>query len=430
MLRVLKLNYLKSDNLWKSSRIAIKKKFLLTRILFIITLVIGCVPNFEKDQNVLTQLLNNSKEPLIQKICSNKAIHEIQIIYTQIIRDSEGNPNFKEFSYQENPKRYFYPASTVKLPVAILALEKLRRLRREGFEITPDSPFEILDENHNTLSVLDSTHPDGKLTISHLIKKLFLVSDNQAYNYLFDFLGRDSINESLAKKRILDFQVFHKFSDSTNNNKSPEFVFYSQDSKEIYRQPSRAYKIDSKKNDFIGVLKGKGFIEEGVLIKDPMDFSKKNYASLSALNQILKRLIFPNQFPKQEVFDLNSEDYEFIRFWMSRTPTEVNVPLYDRDHYYDSYCKFLMYGDTRGEMSNRIRIYNKVGLAYGTLTDVAYIKDDLGVEFFLAATILVNRNQIFNDGEYEYDDMGIPFLGALGRAVYEYEILRRGFKKR
>ncbi len=430
MLRVLKLNYLKSDNLGKSSRIVIKKKFLLKRAFFILTLVIGCVPNFEKDQNVLTQLLNNSKDSLIQKIYSNKAIHEIQIIYTQIIRDTEGNPSFKEFSYQENPKRYFYPASTVKLPVAILALEKLRRLRREGIEITPDSPFEILDDNHNTLSVLDSTHPDGKLTISHLIKKLFLVSDNQAYNYLFDFLGRDSINESLAKKRIHDFQVFHKFSDSINNNKSPEYVFYSDDSKEIYRQPSRAYKIDLKKNDFIGVLKGKGYIEEGVLIKDPMNFSKKNYASLSALDQILKRLIFPNQFPKQEVFDLNSEDYEFIRFWMSRTPVEVNVPLYDRDHYYDSYCKFLMYGDTRGEMSNRIRIYNKVGLAFGTLTDVAYIKDDLGVEFFLAATILVNQNQIFNDGEYEYDDMGIPFLGALGRAVYEYEILRRGFKKR
>ena len=427
---MLKLNYLKSDNLGKSSRIAIKKKFLLTRAFLILILVIGCVPNFEKDQNVLTQLLNNSKDSLIQKIYSNKAIHELQIIYTQIIRDTECNPSFKEFSYQENPKRYFYPASTVKLPVAILALEKLRRLRREGIEITPDSPFEILDDNHNSLSVLDSTHPNGKLTISHLIKKLFLVSDNKAYNYLFDFLGRDSINESLAKKRILDFQVFHKFSDSTNNNKSPEYVFYSEDSKEIYRQPSRAYKIDSKKNDFIGVLKGKGFIEEGVLIKDPMDFSKKNYASLSALDQILKRLIFPNQSPKQEVFDLNSEDYEFIRFWMSRTPTEVNVPLYDRDHYYDSYCKFLMYGDTRGEMSNRIRIYNKVGLVYGTLTDVAYIKDDLGVEFLLAATILVNRNQIFNDGEYEYDDIGIPFLGALGRAVYEYEILRWGFKKR
>jgi hypothetical protein len=42
---------------------------------------------------------------------------------------------------------------------------------------------------------------------------------------------------------------------------------------------------------------------------------------------------------------------------------------------------------------------------------------------------LVNHNQIFNDGEYEYDALGIPFLGALGRAVYEYETLKEGFKQ-
>jgi hypothetical protein len=408
--------------------IEIKKNFVSAGMISILSLVIGCTPNFRKDHNVLIQLLNKSEDSLIQKIYSNKAIHEIQILYTQIQRDSEGNPNFKEFSYQENPKRYFYPASTVKLPVAILALEKVRRLQRQGVGITPYSPFKILDQNHNTISVLDSTHPDGKLTISHLIKKLILVSDNQAYNYLFDFLGRDSINKSLNKKRIYDFQIFHKFSGSTNNNKSPEFVFYSDESKEVYRQPSRAYKIESKKDDFFGMHKGKGFMKEGVLVKAPMDFSKKNYVSLSALNQILKRLIFPNQFPKEESFDLTFEDYEFIKYWMSRTPPEVDVPFYDRDHYYDSYCKFLMYGDLKGEMSDRIRIYNKVGLAYGTLTDVAYIKDDLGVEFLLAATVFVNQNQIFNDGEYEYDDLGIPFLGALGRAVYEYEVLKQSCK--
>ena len=48
MLKVLKLNYLKSDNVGKLSRIVINKKFLLTRALSTLTLVIGCVPNFEK----------------------------------------------------------------------------------------------------------------------------------------------------------------------------------------------------------------------------------------------------------------------------------------------------------------------------------------------------------------------------------------------
>lgn len=409
--------------------IANKKNYVLLGMIAFLGLFIGCGPDLKKDHNVLTRLLNESEDSLIQKIRSNEAAHEIQILYTQIHRDREGNPIFKEFSYQENPKRYFYPASTVKLPVALLALEKVRKLQRQGLGISPRSPFEILDENQKTLAVLDSTHPEGKLTISHLIKKLFLVSDNRAYNYLFDFLGRDHINKSLREKGIRDFQIYHKFSGATNNDKSPEFVFLSEEGKEIYRQPARVSKIEPKRDDVFGVYKGKGFIEEGILIQAPMDFSKKNYASLRALNQILKRLIFPDQFTKEASFDITTEDYEFLKYWMGRTPPEVDVPFYDRDHYYDSYCKFLMYGDLKGEMTDRIRIYNKVGLAHGTLTDVAYIKDDQGVEFLLAATVLVNHNQIFNDDEYEYDALGIPFLGALGREVYEYETLKEGFKQ-
>jgi len=77
-------------------------------------------------------------------------------------------------------------------------------------------------------------------------------------------------------------------------------------------------------------------------------------------------------------------------------------------------------------MDPTIKIYNKVGLAYGTITDVAYIKNEQeGVDFFLAATVLVNQNKIFNDNQYEYDALGIPFLAALGKAVYDYELKQK-----
>ena len=59
---------------------------------------------------------------------------------------------------------------------------------------------------------------------------------------------------------------------------------------------------------------------------------------------------------------------------IGRVPTEVEILLYDREYYYDSYFKFLMYVDLRGEMSDSIRIYNKAGLAYGTLTDLVTSK--------------------------------------------------------
>ena len=168
-------------------------------------------------------------------------------------------------------------------------------------------------------------------------------------------------------------------------------------------------------------MKGKGYVKDGTTIDESMDFSEKNYASIVALNQILERIIFPKVFSRNKQFNIEPEDYFFLRYWMSRTPNEVTIPFYDRETFFDSYGKFFIYGDKKGEMTNNTRIYNKVGLAYGTATDVAYVKDRNGIEFFLTATILTNKNEIFNDNTYEYDQLGIPFLAALGREIYQFE---------
>jgi hypothetical protein len=103
---------------------------------------------------------------------------------------------------------------------------------------------------------------------------------------------------------------------------------------------------------------------------------------------------------------------------MSRSTLESSSPNYDDGDHWDSYGKFFIYGDQKGKMTDQIRIYNKVGYAYGTLTDVAYIHDKSNdLSFFLTATILVNENKIFNDDQYEFDSIGIPFLATLGRLV-------------
>jgi hypothetical protein len=36
----------------------------------------------------------------------------------------------------------------------------------------------------------------------------------------------------------------------------------------------------------------------------------------------------------------------------------------------------------------------------------------------------VNADGVFNDDAYEYDEIGMPFLARLGRAVYEHELRR------
>ena len=72
-------------------------------------------------------------------------------------------------------------------------------------------------------------------------------------------------------------------------------------------------------------------------------------------------------------------------------------------------------------MLAHIKIYNKVGYAYGYLTDCAHIVDTKNnISFTLTATIHVNKNQIFNDDTYEYDEIGIPFLAELGRQIHQF----------
>lgn len=387
--------------------------------LFLLCGVVACNPK-TTNSVLLEEILFNSQDSAINRVCSSLARHEIQILYTRINRSEQGLVSFERHSFQENSGQYFYPASTVKLPVAILALEKIRRLQSEGVAMTSETPFDVTHHG-KLLNRQDSTHPDRQLTIGHLIKKIFLVSDNMAYNYLFDFVGSDAMNASIHAKGIHDFQLVHKFWDPENTADNFGFVFFGPAGDTLYQQSPIAAKAESTPAGLQGTFKGKGYWADGQIVGQPMDFSKKNYSSLTALQQILERVIFPELFNEQQQFKIDPEDQSFLQYWMSRVPTEVEVPFYDRTDYFDSYGKFLIYGDQKGAMPPEVRIYNKVGLAYGTATDVAYIRDDEGVEFFLTATILSNANQIYNDDQYEYDQVGIPFLAALGRAIYNFE---------
>ena len=103
----------------------------------------------------------------------------------------KNQPKFTAHRFQQEDSLYFYPASTVKLPIAGLAMEKLNQLNTQGIAIRQNTPFHIIDpETGKYVQQQDSTHPKQELTIGHLIKKIFLVSDNDAYNYLFDFIGK------------------------------------------------------------------------------------------------------------------------------------------------------------------------------------------------------------------------------------------------
>jgi hypothetical protein len=163
--------------------------------------------------------------------------HRVQILYTQIDRDARNRPRFRSFSHGLTDA-YFYPASTVKLPAAVLALEKLDDLAIPG--LTRDTPLRIeAGTPAQTAVERDPSKADGLPTIAHYVKKVFLVSDNDAFNRLYEFLGQREINERLWRRGFEDARILRRLEagmDPEENRVTNPFVFFAGD-RVLHRQP-------------------------------------------------------------------------------------------------------------------------------------------------------------------------------------------------
>jgi hypothetical protein len=160
------------------------------------------------------------------------------------------------------------------------------------------------------------------------------------------------------------------------------------------------------------------------LINEPIDFTKANNLPLEYLQQILQSVLFPESVPKQQRFNLSKHDYAFLYQYLSQYPSETNYPKYDTSEYYDSYVKFFFRQGSH-RMPSYVRVFNKVGWAYGFLIDASYVADFKNkVEYMLTATLYVNSDGILNDDKYDYEETGWPFMNELGQTIYQYELNR------
>ena len=359
-------------------------------------------------------------------VLQNPEAHRVQIVYTQINRDAENQPSFESFSYRLNPLEYFYPASTVKLPTVALAFEKLNRLDRPGLG-RDTTMLTGSAASFQTEVRTDKTSPSGLPSISHYARKILLVSDNDAFNRLYEFIGPQEINEALHRKGYSDTRIIHRLEAalSMEQNQWTNPIQFKQGDELIYEQNAIHSEVDfaAAQPELLGLAE----IVGGQRLDRPKDFSGKNAYALLDQHRLVKNLMFPNSTRQENRFKLSHRDYQFLYTYMSMYPGESGIDAYQSaDDYPQGYVKFLMFGGDTRQIPSHIRIFNKVGEAYGFLTDSAYIVDfKNNIEFLLSATIYTNKNQTFNDDNYEYDTIGMPFLRNLGQALYEIELKRK-----
>jgi len=381
------------------------------------------LPVENNDDLFFTDLFKNYPG-IMDSVLVHKNEWNVQIIYTEINRDKNGKPILTDHYFNRRNAKYFYPASTVKLPVALLALEKLNELNIKGLNkystMVTGAAFSGQTSVYN-----DPNTIDGKPSVAQYIKKILLVSDNDAYNRLYEFLGQEHINAAMIKKGYAGTQLLHRLSiflSEEENRRTNPVNFLDSNNQLLFSKPllynRQAY---TKRNDKIG----KGYYSNGKLIAAPMDFSSKNKIELTSLHQVLVSLIFPEAVNASQRFNISADDRRFMLQYMSQYPAESVYPYYDST-YYDAYVKFLLYGSENGKAPANIRIFNKVGNAYGQLIDVAYIVDfEKNIEFMVSAAIYCNTDEILNDDKYDYDSIGYPFLKNLGKILYDYELKRK-----
>lgn len=388
--------------------------------------VTGAVPADTTRTDVFLETLLKQYPQYFDSILTHKKDWNIQIIYTQVNRGRNNVPAFQNHYFNVNASRYFYPASTVKLPIVLLALQRLNELKDKGINRNTTMITETAFSGQSAV-YNDPTTVSGRPTIAQYIKKILMVSDNDAFNRLYEFLGQEYINRELHKKGYEDVQILHRldiFLTQEENRQTNPVIFLDSNNNILYSQPARRNaEVYAQRTDSMG----NGFYRGGNLINGAMDFSRKNRISLEDLHQILMSLVFPGKVKPGQRFNITEEDRQFVLKYMSQYPTESSYPPYASDtvNYWPAYCKFLLLGAEKGSQPENIRIFNKVGDAYGHMIDVAYIVDHKNkIEFFISALIYCNSDGILNDDKYDYKTIGLPFMKNLGKIIYDHELKR------
>ena len=291
--------------------------------LLLITIIVAFNCGIPNNNSKLLSKIFQSMHSDFSKIVENPEEFRVQIIYTQIDRNNKQVPIFTSHKFNVNPEKYFYPASTVKFPAAVLAIDKINHL--ESFGLSKDSKLTIGSDRGWMESVdNDSSSETGNASIAHYIKKIFVVSDDNAFNRIYEFLGQDYFNERMWGIGYPDTRFRHRLSmrlSAEENKYTNSFDFFSDKGNRLFSQPSNYSGINlslNSKENFIG----DSYLLDGKKIDSQMDFSQKNYFKLTDQHRFLQQVIFPELFNKEDKLLLTEKDYKFLYEWMSKLPKD------------------------------------------------------------------------------------------------------------
>jgi hypothetical protein len=327
-----------------------------------------------------------------------------------------------EYRYRADAE-YVFPASSIKTFAAVAALLALQDLQEQGHGVDLQTPMrwcrrEACDVQHDR-SNLDG----GTITIGHEIRKMQLVSDNYAFNRLYDFVGHRELNETVWALGFPNVRIKHRMYgrlDERSRRTTPRIEMHPPGGEPVVI-PRRVSDLPLSPHPIAGVKVGRKHYDHRMRLHDgPLDFGNKNHSAITDLHRLTIALNRPD-FPGIPQLPLSAEHRAFLLQAMSEDPLASTNPVY-RDKKEHLRYKLLIKGVMRVIPLERIRYVAKSGRAYGFHSDSAYIEDTAtGRAIAVTAVVHANDDGIVGDDVYIYDELSRPFFKDLG------EVLAREF---
>ncbi len=344
--------------------------------------------------------------------------HRLQVLLAEPYERADGTIALAH-SRLGDPDRYFYPASSIKLCGAVALLTTLNAHNLEhGTALGLDSRLVIEPrfDGDERVERDDSNVVDGTLTVAHALRKLFLVSDNQAYNHCLEVTGQDGVNRAMWRAGFASARLWHRLSEPrslaenrvTRPTRVGDVLFAARDAG-----------VELSNERFTDRRLGTGYLADGELVDGPMSFDEKNAIALEDLQAVLVEVVRPEIDTGRRGFpELTVEQRAFVVQSLGSLPRECDNPVYDPEDVPDHACKFVWRGVSRVVPPEHLRVYDKIGRAYGFSVENAYVEDRrTGRGFFLAIVVYTNPDGVLNDDRYAYAELAEPFLDDVGEVV-------------
>lgn len=320
-----------------------------------------------------------------------------------------------------------YPASAIKLFVTAAALAMISSERAAHPDLGWDSPIAACDDAGRCRPIEDPSNrlpPHAKVaTVGHLVRRVHLVSDNVAYNLLYDLVGHEALHRYAWDRGLASLRVHHRmFSWAPPRVQRTSPAFRVGVPPDALYLPKRTSALDPPPLPFETTTVGRAHIdpETKQRVAAPMDFSHKNYASLVDHHRLLLSIVRPDLRAVAALDLVETGIDEDLRARlvaaMTEDPNASPDPAYPPPHRGAAAFKPMLPGIARRLPGAPVVYTNKAGRAYGFHVENAVVRHEARTAA-VTVSIYGNRDGVLNDDRYDYDRRTRPFLAAVGEAV-------------